>query len=46
MELNKNNPKYVDQWLDNYNQARIKVGLDAITEKDLEKIGIIGTMEV
>ena len=45
IELNKSNPTYIDKWLDNYNAARVRVGLPKVEASDLSKPNIIGPIE-
>lgn len=44
LELNKKHPTYIDKWLDNYNGARKKVGLEPQTEEEINNIPIIGQL--
>lgn len=44
--LNKANPKYMDQWLANYNDARTKAGLPQVTEQEIANIPFMGTADV
>lgn len=46
LELNKNHPQYIDLWLENYNKQRRKVGLPDLTEEDLNKISVVGPIDV
>lgn len=39
-EINRRHPQYMDQWIDNYNKARARVGLDPVSESD--PITVIG----
>ncbi len=46
IQLNKKNPTYIDKWLDNYNNARRRVGLEPLTESDLASTKIVGPIDV
>ncbi len=41
VELNKNYPSHIDQWLENYNKARRRVGLEDITDLNITGSDII-----
>lgn len=44
-KLDKTNPTFTKLWLDNYNKARIKAGLEPISESGLMEVKVLGTME-
>lgn len=44
-DLSKKHPEYIDQWLENYNKARRRVGLEDIKEKDIEETPTLGHIE-
>lgn len=44
-KLDKANPNYTKLWLDNYNKARVRAGLEPISESGLMEVKVLGTME-
>lgn len=44
LELNKAHPSYVNHWLENYNKVRVKSGIEPMTEEEIDKIPILGSM--
>lgn len=43
--LTHKHPEYLNEWLANYNKARVRVGLKDITETDLQNVEIVGGID-